>query len=380
MGERGNLPVLDADEILEGILGWVRIESPTVDGRAVNRVVDAVESEFGKLGARIERTPGRDGYGDILRARTPWGGEGPGILFLAHLDTVHPIGTARDVNPIRREGDKVYGPGIYDMKAGGYLGTYAYRHLVREGRETPLPITFLFVPEEEIGSPTSRAAIEAEAARNKYVLVAEPARDGGKVVTARKGVARFDLTIKGRPAHSGARHQDGRSAIRELAHQILAVEAMTDYAKGVTTNVGEISGGSAVNVVPALARAAIDMRVPDAATAEALCARMLALTPVDPDLELSIAGGLNRPPYVKSPAITALFEHAKGLAAEIGFELEDTLSGGGSDGNFSGALGMATLDGLGADGAGPHTDWEHIYYSSLVERAALMIRLFETLE
>jgi glutamate carboxypeptidase len=125
MGERGNLPVLDADEILEGILGWVRIESPTVDGRAVNRVVDAVESEFGKLGARIERTPGRDGYGDILRARTPWGGEGPGILFLAHLDTVHPIGTARDVNPIRREGDKVYGPGIYDMKAGGYLGTYA---------------------------------------------------------------------------------------------------------------------------------------------------------------------------------------------------------------------------------------------------------------
>jgi glutamate carboxypeptidase len=120
--------------------------------------------------------------------------------------------------------------------------------------------------------------------------------------------------------------------------------------------------------------------VPDAATAEALCARMLALTPVDPDLELSIAGGLNRPPYVKSPAITALFEHAKGLAAEIGFELEDTLSGGGSDGNFSGALGMATLDGLGADGAGPHTDWEHIYYSSLVERAALMIRLFETLE
>lgn len=379
MDKSRNVPVVDPDDILEGILSWVRIESPTTDAAAVNRVVDQVETEMQMLGAHLERTPGRDGFADILRARTPWGGDGPGILFLAHLDTVHPIGTGKDVNPIRREGDKVYGPGIYDMKAGGYLGYYAYRHLVREGRETPLPVTFLFIPEEEIGSPTSRATIEREAAKAKYVLVAEPARDGGRVVTARKGVARFDLTIKGRAAHSGARPQDGRSAIREMAHQILAIEAMTDFARGITTNVGEVSGGTAVNVVPFECRASIDLRVPDAETGEKMCARMLALTPIDPEVELRISGGMNRPPYTKNDAVTSLFEHARTLAAEIGFELNDTYSGGGSDGNFTGAMGLPTLDGLGADGAGAHTEWEHILFSSLEQRAALMIRLFETL-
>lgn len=380
MDKSRNVPVVDPDDILEGILTWVRIESPTTDAAAVNRVVDQVETEMQMLGAHIERTPGRDGYADILKARTPWGGEGPGILFLAHLDTVHPIGTAAGGNPIRREGDRVYGPGIYDMKAGGYLGYYAYRHIVREGRETPLPITFLFIPEEEIGSPTSRAVIEREAARAKYVLVAEPARDGGKVVTARKGVARFDLTVRGRAAHSGARHQDGLSAIREMAHQILAVEAMTDYARGITTNVGEIRGGSAVNVVPAECWVSIDVRVPDAEIGEAMCARMLALEAVDPEVELSVTGGMNRPPYTKNEAVVALFEHARELAAELGFELEDTATGGGSDGNFTGAMGLPTLDGLGADGAGAHTEWEHILFSSLSQRAALMIRLFETLD
>ena len=375
-----NRPVVDADDILDGILTWVQIESPTHDAAAVTEVVDLVETEMRMLGAEIDRTPGRDGYADILKAHTPWGGDEPGILFLAHLDTVHPIGTRDNINPIRRDGDKVHGPGIYDMKAGGYLGYYAYRHIVREGRQTPLPITFLFIPEEEIGSPTSRATIEAEAKKAKFVLVAEPARDGGKVVTARKGVARFDLTLKGRSAHSGSRHQDGRSAIREMAHQILAVEAMTDYDRDITTNIGFVQGGTTVNVVPSECRAEIDMRVPSAEIGDEMCARMLALEAVDPDVELTITGGMNRPPYEKHAAIAGLFEHAKGLAAEIGFALEDTYTGGGSDGNFTGALGIPTLDGLGADGAGAHTDWEDILFSSLEERAALMIRLFETLE
>jgi glutamate carboxypeptidase len=380
MNERSNRPAVDAEEILEGILAWVQIESPTHDTVAVNRVVDLVETEMRMHGAEIERMPGRDGYGDVLKAKTPWGGEGPGILFLAHLDTVHPTGTIEDVNPVRREGDRVYGPGIYDMKAGAYLGYYAYRHLIREGRETPLPVTFLYIPEEEIGSPTSREIIEREAKNAKYVLVAEPARDGGKVVTARKGVARFDLVLKGRPAHSGSRHQDGRSAVREMAHQVLAIEAMTDYDREVTTNVGFVQGGTAVNVVPFECRAEIDMRVPDAATAEEMCARVLGLQAVDPDIELTITGGLNRPPYTKTDAVGGLFEHAKALAEEIGFELGDTYTGGGSDGNFTGAMGIATLDGLGADGAGAHTHDEYILFSSLEERAALMIRLFETLD
>ena len=154
-----NEPRIDADEILEGILEWVRIESPSHDAAAVNRMVDEVESRMRPLTPRVERTPGRGGYGDLLTARSPWGGEGPGILVLSHLDTVHPIGTIDETLPVRREGDRVYGPGIYDMKGGACLAWYAFRHLVRTGRETPLPITFLFVPEEEVGSPTSRALI-----------------------------------------------------------------------------------------------------------------------------------------------------------------------------------------------------------------------------
>lgn len=376
-----NLPSLDAEEILRGILGWVEIESPSFDAAAVNRMADHVEHGARQLGARIERTPGRDGYGDILKVRTPWGGEGPGILVLSHIDTVHAIGIIDETLTVRRDGDKVYGPGIYDMKAGAYIAQHAYRHLVRNGEETPLPITFLYIPEEEVGSPVSREMIEAEARKNKYVLVTEPAREGGKVVTCRKGVAQFWIHVKGRPSHAGASHQDGRSAIREMARQILRIEELTDYETGVTANVGRVSGGTMMNVVPAECTAEVDMRVPTPEIAEEICARVLGFTSFDPDVEVTVTGGMNRPPYVKTPEIAALFEHARALAADIGFQLEDCkITGGGSDGNFTGALGIPTLDGLGADGYGAHSHDEHIYYSSLVERTALMIRLFQTLE
>jgi glutamate carboxypeptidase len=377
---KSNLPKLDAEEILTGVLRWVEVETPSHDGKAVNRLVDQVEQAMAVLGAKITRTPGRDGFGDILRARTPWGGDKPGILVLSHLDTVHPKGSIDGVFKVRRDGDKVYGPGIYDMKAGAYIAHYALRHLVREGKETPLPITYLYVPEEEIGSPTSRALIEAEAKKNKYVLVTEPAREGGKIVTARKGVARFCVAVKGRPAHAGARHQDGRSAIKEMAKQILRFEALTDYDLGVTASVGLVQGGTGVNVIPAECTAEVDMRMPDAATAERVVAEVLAFKAFDPDCQVTIEGGLNRPPYEKFEGIQKLFDHAKGLAANIGFELKDMKTGGGSDGNFTAALGIPTLDGLGADGHGAHSFDEHILYSSLIERTQLMIRLFETLK
>ncbi|MCP5153434.1 MAG: M20/M25/M40 family metallo-hydrolase [Ectothiorhodospiraceae bacterium] len=378
--DKENAPRIDADEILAGILEWVDIESPSHDAAAVNRMVDRVESQARALGGRIERVPGRDGFGDVLTVRTPWGGDGPGVLVLSHLDTVHAIGTKEAENRIRREGDRVYGPGIYDMKGGAFLAHYAWRHLVRLGQETPLPITFMFVPEEEVGSPTSRALIESAALRNKYVLVTEPARDGGRIVTARKGVARFVVEIAGKPAHSGARHEDGRSAIREMAHQILELESMTDYERGVTVNVGLVEGGTGVNVVPARCRAEVDVRVPNPALAEEMVRRVEGLTPVNPDTTIAVTGGMNRPPYEKDAGITALFEHARGLAREIGFELGDVKTGGGSDGNFTAALGIPTLDGLGVDGYGAHTDYEHMLYSSLEERATLMLRLFQTLE
>ncbi len=375
-----NRPAVDAEEILEGIREWVMIETPSHDGAAVNKLVDVVGDQMSVLDMRLERVPGRDGYGDVLMARTPWGGDGPGILVLSHLDTVHPIGTIENELPYRREGDKVFGPGIYDMKGGAYLAYYALRHIMREGRETPLPITFLYVPEEEIGSPTSREIIEREALKNKYVLVTEPARDGGRIVTARKGVGHYRIEVTGKPAHAGMRHQDGASAIREMARQILAVEALTDYDRDITTNVGLISGGTGTNVVPANCVAEAEARLPDPETADEICAKILGLTSTDQNVTVAVSGGMNRPPYRKSEAIAELFEHAKGLAKEIGFDLEEVpLTGGGSDGNFTAGLGVPTLDGLGVDGRGAHAHDEQLYFSSLEPRAALMIRLFETL-
>ena len=380
MSRKKNVPELDAEEILDGILEWVDIESPSNDAAAVNRMADRVEGDQRGIGMRTERIPGRDGYGDVLIARSDPDDERPGILVLSHLDTVHPIGTLTGRRPVERDGDVVFGPGIYDMKGGAYVAFHAMRHLARMGMSPSLPVTFLYAPEEEVGSHTSREHIERLALASKYVLVTEPARDGGKVVTARKGSGDFEVVAHGRPAHAGARHRDGRNAIREMAHQVLLLESMTDYEREITVSVGVIEGGTFPNVVPAECRVQVDLRVPDAAGAEEMCARIRGLTPLGPDTGIEVRGGMNRPGYRKDEGITALFEHTRALAAELGFELEDTGSGGVSDGNFSAALGIPTLDGLGVDGQGAHTDDEQLYYSSLVPRTALWVRLLTTLK
>jgi glutamate carboxypeptidase len=374
-----NSPPFEAGRLLEEIRAWVEIESPTTDAAAVNRMVDKVQADAEAAGASTCRIPGRDGFGDHLLVSSPWGGDEAGILVLSHLDTVHAAGTLAGPLPFRVEGDLAFGPGIYDMKGGACIALAALRHVIGSGRRTRLPIRHLFVSEEEVGSPTSREHIEREAARARYVLVTEPAREGGKVVTGRKGTARFELRVTGRSAHSGARHQDGRSAIKELARQILDLEAMTDYASGVTVNVGVIRGGTRANVVAEHASAEIDMRVPNPEIGEQAIARLLALKPHDADTSVEISGGLNRPGYEKSPAIAKLFEQARELASQIGFALEDLTTGGGSDGNFTAAL-VPTLDGLGVDGKGGHTHHEQLYISSLVPRATLLLRLMETLE
>ena len=381
---RKNEPKIDAEEVLNGIVEWVSIESPSHDAKSVNKVVDHVEGQFRDLGLKLERIPGRDGFGDILECKTPsdWShGDGKGILVLAHLDTVHPIGMIEKDLKVRREGDSIFGPGIYDMKAGGYIAYYALRHLVRQGKKTKLPVTFLFIPEEEVGSPTSRARIEEAARGHKYALVMEPGRDGDRVVTSRKGVGRFVMTVKGRASHAGVRHEDGRSAIAELARQIVRIEGKTDYKRGITCNVGLINGGTGVNVVPAECTAEIDLRVPDPRIAEEMVDWFLKLEPIGPDVEVTVEGGMNRPPYQKDAGIAALFEKAQAIYREIGKELKDVpLTGGGSDGNFTAALGIPTLDGLGADGKGAHDAYEQIYYSSLVPRTYLCTRLLETLD
>jgi glutamate carboxypeptidase len=373
-------PGFETTSLLDEIHQWVEIESPTTDAAAVNRMVDKVEADATAAGTRTIRTPGRDGFGDHLLVTSPWGSEQQkGILVLSHLDTVHDVGTLARELPYRVEGNSAFGPGICDMKGGAFAAFAALRRLVADGRNNLPPIRHLFVSDEEVGSHTSRAIIEAEARRATHVLVTEPAREGGKIVTARKGTARFDITVTGRPAHSGARHQDGRSAVRELARQILDLEAMTDYATGVTVNVGVIRGGTRANVVAEHASAEIDMRVPNPEIGDRAIAKLMAIKAYDPDCTLEVAGGLNRPGYEKSAEIEALFQHARGLAAEIGFDLQDLKTGGGSDGNFTASI-APTLDGLGVDGKGAHTHEEQIYLSSIVPRTMLLMRLMETLK
>ncbi|MCZ8098774.1 MAG: M20 family metallopeptidase [Burkholderiales bacterium] len=369
----------DLESMVAGISRWVSIESPTSAPEAVNRMLDAVAAEVaGDGGIAIERIAGTAGLGDVLVLRAGPVGGARGPLVLSHVDTVHPIGTLDRDLPVRRDGDRLYGPGVYDMKGGAYLALAAFRAAARLSRGKPM--TFVFTADEEIGSPTTRDLIETLGRQASHVLVTEPARDGGRCVTARKGVGRFDVTIEGRPAHSGARHADGRSAIREAAHQILAVEGMTDYARGVTTTVGTVSGGTAANVIPQHARFAVDLRVVTVADGEAFAARILGLKPVDPDVRITITGGMNRPPYEKTHDVAALYDTARSIAAGLGFDLMDVpLTGGGSDGNFTAALGIPTLDGLGIDGEGAHTLQEHGLVSSIVPRARLMEGLLKAL-
>jgi glutamate carboxypeptidase len=371
---------VDLSAMLEGIRRWVVTESPTRDRAAVNRMVDLVQSDVAGLDVAIERIPGQAGLADNLVIRSTAAGEGPGILLLSHIDTVHPMGTVNAGLPFRRDGDRLYGPGLYDMKGGAYLALEAFRQVAKAGT-AKMPVTYVFTPDEEIGSPTSRKLIEDEARRARYVLVTEPARDGGKIVTARKGVGRFEVKTLGVPAHSGARHQDGRSAIKEMARQVLAIEALTDYQRGVTTTVGVISGGTAPNVIPQHCQISVDLRVRDDAAGHEFEAKILGLEPFDPGVKLQVTGGMNRPPFEKSAAIDVLFRHAQALARGIGFELKDTeMTGGGSDGNFTAALGVPTLDGLGIDGDGAHTEWEHGLISSIEPRTRLMRGLLETLQ
>jgi len=367
----------DTQTILDGIRRWVEVETPTDAPEQVNKLVSMVAEQYRDLPVTLERIAGVDGCGDHLVARSTWGQDRPGILVLSHLDTVHPMGFIERL-PFKVEGDSAFGPGIYDMKGGAYIAHHAFHALCATADRSPLGITHLFTSDEEIGSPTSRALIETEGRKAKYVLVTEPARDDGKIVTGRKGVGRFEVFIKGVPAHAGTRPQDGRSAIRELANVILALEAMNDLARGITVNVGVVRGGTRPNVTPEEAHAEIDLRVLSLGDADELVGKILALTSKTDGVSVKVTGGLNRPPYEKSNAGASLYEHAKAVATEIGFELLDVHTGGGSDGNFTAAH-TATLDGLGVDGKGAHTHYEQLYVSSLEPRARLLHRLYQTL-
>jgi glutamate carboxypeptidase len=372
---------LTPEALLAAVYDWVSIESPTQDAAAVNRVSEHAERLLRAIGATIERIPGEGGIADILIGRIPGEANGPGILLLGHMDTVHPVGTLAGPLPMRVEGDRAYGPGIYDMKGGNSIAFSALAHLHATGRRPKLPVTVMMIPDEEISSPFSRPHIEAEARRHAIVLVVEPSGDFGRITIARHGIARYHLKTTGVPAHAGAYHSKGRSAISEMASQILAIEAMTDYVRNITLNVGIVHGGTHENMVPLHAEAIVYCLVPLPEHEAEVRAKLLALKSHDPDVKLEVTPGLYRPSFVKSPAIQQLYDHAAKLADEIGYPVKgERVAGGGSDGNFTGALGVPTLDGLGVLGDGPHTHQEYLLVSCLVPRTKLLVRLFETLD
>src|SRR6516162_695557 len=350
-----NLP-FDSEAMLAGLRGWVECESPTWDASAVERMLDIAARDMAIMGASIERIAGRAGFAGCVRARFPHPKQGqPGILIAGHFDTVHPVGTLEKL-PFRRDGDKCYGPGIYDMKGGSYLSLEAIRQLARASVTTPLPITVLFTPDEEVGTPSTRDIIEAEAARNKYVLVPAP----------------------GRPSHAGANLSSGRSAIREMARRIIEIDGMT--TDDCTFSVGIVHGGQWVNCVATTCSGEALSMAKRQADLDRGVGRMLALSGTANDVTFTVTRGVTRPVWEPNEATMALYERAKRLAKQIGMELPHGSAGGGSDANFTGAMGIPTLDGLGPRGADPHTLNEHIVVESLAERGRLMAGLLATLE
>jgi glutamate carboxypeptidase len=368
-----NLP-FDTDAMLAGLRPWVECESPTFDAARVNAMLDLAARECAVSEARIERIAGRMGFGDCVRARFSFGHEDrPGILIMGHFDTVHPVGTLAAL-PWRRDGERCYGPGIFDMKGGNFIALEAVRMLQRLGVSPALPVTFLFTSDEEVGSPSTRDLIEAEAARHKYVLVPEPGRAEGGVVTGRYAIARFNLKAIGRPSHAGSRLKDGRSAIRIMADMIPQIEAMTTDA--CTFSVGVVHGGQWVNCVSSSCDGEALSMAKRQADLDGGVDRMLALTKGDDEQgRFIVMRGVTRPVWEPNAKTMALYETAKGLAKQLGIDLKHESSGGGSDANFTGNLDIASLDGLGVCGAGAHTLGEHIVVESLPQRAKLLTGL-----
>jgi glutamate carboxypeptidase len=366
--------------MLEAVEALVSHESPSRDKAALDALAGKLAMRFAALGAEVGRVPNSSG-GDHLRARLGFGrvsGPAPPALLLAHFDTVWPVGTLARM-PFRVEGGRASGPGVYDMKASLVLAEFALRTLQDLGLDPPRSVELVLTSDEELGSPTSRGLIEEAARRSAYVLVPEPPLADGALKTARKGVGRFTVEVAGRAAHAGVEPEKGVSAVVELAHQVLAVQALADPVAGTTVNVGVVQGGTTSNVVPAAATAAIDVRAATLAEARRVEAAMAALRPVLPGARLAVTGGFNRPPMERTPAIAALFGRAREIGYTLGLELTEGATGGGSDGNFTAALGVPTLDGLGTPGGGAHADHEYILIDELPRRAALLAALLLSL-
>ena len=367
---------------------FVRSESPSDAKAAVDRFGRIVAGQWKLHGARVNCLRQRE-CGDHLRITWPgrgWPGRGwPSrgkhrrpILVLGHLDTVYALGTLEKM-PFRLSRGRAFGPGVLDMKGGLVIALFAADALVRAGAPPRRPIVFLWTSDEEIGSGTSRAVIEREASRSAAVLVLEPASGlDGRLKTRRKGVGCAELIITGRAAHAGMNPEDGVNAVHEMALQIARIARIHELGRGVTVSPTVAAGGTRSNVIPAEARLVLDLRASRAADMRAVECKLRALRPILPGAGLQLRGGFSRPPLERR-ASAALFAHAGQIAKAMGFSLGETASGGGSDGNFSAALGVPTLDGLGAVGEGAHSPGENVIVEALPERAALLAGLLATL-
>jgi glutamate carboxypeptidase len=368
-------------EIIDFIRWLVEQESMSREAAATARIAENFGDKLSELGASVELLSDPNFGASVLARFDFTGGQAEDdkqLMIVGHLDTVWPAGTLA-ARPFRVDDGRAYGPGIFDMKAGVSIATFALRAIKELGRRTRRQICMLMTCDEETGSHFSRPFIEDEARRARAALVLEPPIPGGAVKTARKGVGEFELIVRGKPAHAGNDPRAGVSAITEMAHQVLAINGLMDYGRGTTLNVGVVRGGVLSNVIAAEAHAAIDMRFANVEEGHRIEQAMQRLKPVLDGARLEVLGGINRPPLVRTPEIAALFAHAHELAAEIGYDLREGAVGGGSDGNFIAALGVPVLDGLGVDGAGAHAEHEHILIDDIARRATLLARLMETI-
>ena len=355
----------------------VRLESHTFDKPGVDAFAEFLAREFRRRGAQVDIVP-EARRGNLLRARWQSGAPRKVVMLLGHLDTVWPRGTI-EVRPFRIEQGKAYGPGIFDMKSGILVALMICQAFGEGNLDPEKDVVFFFTPDEEIGTEAGLPHLQAEAAGCQAVLCLEPSLPGGKVKTFRKGVGGFRVRVEGIAAHAGVDHEKGANAIAELARLIVRLQEMTDYGRGITVNAGKVAGGTAANVVPAAAEAEVDFRVSTAADAEWLEGRLRSLAPTDPRCVLRIEGGLNRPPLERTPAVVALYEAARGIGRRLGMELGEGSTGGGSDGSFTAAMGIPTLDGLGVEGDGAHAVNEHIVVDDIPRRAALLGELIRIL-
>jgi len=365
------------ERLLAGVRALVEQESPTRDAAATTAIIAKLKTRLDAIGAATKLHETDRGTHLVSRMAFGQSLDGGAVLLLGHVDTVWPLATLNR-SPFRVENGRAFGPGIFDMKSGVEVMVAALEAIHELDLQPRREIRILLSCDEESGSPTSRDLITSEAEGCAAVFVLEPSLPGGKVKTARKGIANYELIARGISAHAGLDPEKGVSAISELAHQVLALNALNDRKEGISVNVGVISGGTLSNVVAAEACAEVDVRFRTMGQGEDISRRIESMQPVQTGAQIELRGGINRPPLERTAAVVALFKHARSIGSHLGLDLGEGSSGGASDGNFTAAQGIPTLDGLGVEGDGAHAAHEHIIVADLPRRAALITTLLTT--